>query len=260
MTSKDKGETPEQKESVEVEGDAVSSSPSGVFKWARHRRIKLKGSPLTESLTAGPIFGTVRWDQTLGDLQDWSDQAVKYKSVTVGNIFHGTTFESVDVHEEHKKTRELISEKLADLAQKKDVIDAKEEIIEALKDRINELGERLIEANAEIAKTRELEVCAQRLCEEIRIESEETRNLLSKDLSDLRRYLSKFAPHRRFFRVTFGFLCFFLLTMLSNSVLHVRIVEPFWNFVGIVLTVFMLVVIYFGMKDVQEPPVDPGKH
>jgi len=47
--------------------------------------------------------------------------------------------------------------------------------------------------------------------------------------------------------------------MLANSLLRVTIVEPFWNAVGIVLSAAMLVVIYFGMKDVETESTPPDK-
>lgn len=59
--------------------------------------------------------------------------------------------------------------------------------------------------------------------------------------------------------MTFGFFSFFVLTMLANSLLRVTIVEPFWNAVGIVLSAAMLVVIYFGMKDVETESTPPDK-
>jgi len=166
----------------------------------------------------------------------------------------GHTFE-VGAHGEHEKTRELIIEKLTSLAQKKDVVHAKEEIIQSLTEQIRDLRERLQTATAELAKSRELEAATTRLCEKVRCESELTRERMSGDLAELRQYLSKFAPHRRFFKVTFGFFFFFAASLLLATCLGIDIVEPFWASVGVGVTLAILVVVYFGMKDTEKPSV-----
>ncbi len=154
--------------------------------------------------------------------------------------------------EEHEKTLQLITDKLAALPQREDLINAKEEIIKELSGRIENLQLQLEMTAAELAKSKELEACTIRLCDQIRLESEETRKHMTEELSDLRTYLSKFAPHKRFFRVTFGFLCFFGVAQLLHSLFGIEIVKPFWGTVGAVLSAAMLIVIYFGMKDAQD--------
>ena len=162
-------------------------------------------------------------------------------------------------HDEHEKTRELIAEKLEDLAKKEDVILAKEEIIERLEIQLRNLQESLEKATAELAKSKDLEICATRLSEEVRKQGEATRMAMTEKIADLQRYLSKFAPQRRFFKVTFGFFSFFVVSMLIGSLFGIRIVEPFWGAIGIALTAAMLVVIYFGMKDIEERMHRPEK-
>jgi hypothetical protein len=162
--------------------------------------------------------------------------------------------DAVDAHEEHERTRELITEKLSTLADKHDVIIAKEEIIWNLERRITDLEERLKASTEELAKTREVEECEKRMIGELRVESKATRDAMSAELADLRRYLSKFAPHKRFLRVTSAFLLFFSASMLVNSAFGIRIIEPFWGAIGVGLSLAMLVVIYFGMKDVESGP------
>jgi hypothetical protein len=83
---------------------------------------------------------------------------------------------------------------------------------------------------------------------------------MNEQLADLRKYLSRFTPHRRFFKVTFGFLCFFSVTMLANSVFGVKIIEPFWGAIGLGVTAAMLIVIFFGMRDVQQQSHHSEKH
>jgi len=172
------------------------------------------------------------------------------------NLFVG---QAVDAHEEHEKTRQLISERLAELPQREDLLNAKEEMIGELSDRIKELQSQLEKATADLVKTQELEVCTKTLCDQIRLENEETRQHMDQELTELRVYLSKFAPHRRFFRVTFGLLCLFSVSLIIFSAFGVKIVEPFWAAVGVVLSSAMLIVIYFGMKDDQVTNKDSSE-
>jgi hypothetical protein len=161
---------------------------------------------------------------------------------------------------EHAKTRGLIVERLADVAKKQDVIDAKDETIKILKDQLRDLEERLGAITEKLVKAEQLEAATSRMCEEVKLRSAETCMQMSEQLTDLRKYLSKFAPHRRFFKVTFGFLLFFSVAVFVNSVFGVRIIEPFWGAIGIPLTAAMLVVIYFGMTDAEESAHDVEKH
>jgi hypothetical protein len=180
-----------------------------------------------------------------------------YNESVFTSIFAGA--EVSEEHGEHEKTRELIAEKLEDLAKKQDVIEAKAEIIKALENEIANLRERLNGAMADLVRSKELEACASRLCAEVKTQSEETRKCMSAELADLRTYLSKFAPHRRFFKVTFGFLAFFSVAMLINIIFKVKIIEPFWDVIGMGLTIAMLIVIYFGMKDTEQMSGRMGK-
>jgi hypothetical protein len=176
--------------------------------------------------------------------------------VSVGRLsgFESHTSIDIDAHEEHERTRQLISEKLAQLPQREDLLHAKEETIRELSGRIRELQTQLESTAADLVKSRELEACTTKLCDQIRIESEGTRTHLSHELMELRAYLSKFAPHKRFFRVTFGLLCFFLVSLIVYSTSGIRILEPFWAIIGVVLGVAMLIVIYFGMRDEVDKP------
>jgi hypothetical protein len=157
-----------------------------------------------------------------------------------------------EAREEHVKTRELITEKLASLAEKKDILHAKEEIIQSLTERLRGLQMRLDESTSELVKSRELEACANLLCDKIKRENEGTQELMRREVADLRNYLSKFAPARRFFKVTFGFFLFFVVTLLLYMSLGIKIVEPFWGAIGIGLTLAILVVVYFGMEDTRK--------
>jgi len=167
--------------------------------------------------------------------------------------------ESAGEHEEHEKTREFVAEKLEYLAKKQDIIETKEEIIKALKNQIADLERRVQTTTENLVKTQDLEAATNRVCEEVKRQSEKTCRRMSEELANLREYLSKFAPHRRFFKVTFGFLCFFSAAVFINSVFGIRIIEPFWGAIGIALTAAMLVVIYFGMKDTRESLDRTGK-
>jgi hypothetical protein len=196
---------------------------------------------------------------------DWGQMnyvAHAWEPFLQGNVFTIKSTQVTEVAaqvEEHKKTREFISEKLSDLANKQDIIETKEEIIKTLKSQIADLNTRLEATTKDLAKTQELEAAASRVCEEVRWQSEESRRQLSEHLTDLRKYLSKFAPHRRFFRVTFGFFFFFCITMLVHSFFAITIIEPFWDAIGMGLTMAMLIVIYFGMRDAQDESCHPAK-
>jgi hypothetical protein len=158
---------------------------------------------------------------------------------------------AVDMREEHEKTRQLITEKLATLPQREDLINARDETIRELSNQIANLQLQLETTAAELAKSRELEACTNRLCDKIRLENEETRRCVNGEVADLRAYLSKFAPHKRFFRVTFGILCFFSVALILYSSFGMRIVDPFWAAIGLGLSAATLIVIYFGMKDTE---------
>jgi hypothetical protein len=162
--------------------------------------------------------------------------------------------------EEHEKTRELITEKIAVLAEKKDIIEARDQTIATLTKQIEDLQRRLESTMADLATARELEECSKQVCDKVRSESEETRDALTRELADLRRYLSKFAPYKRFFRVTFGSLCFFAVSLVIDFAFKVRIVEPFWGVVGAGFSAAMLLVVYFGMKDAEDPPPSGRKN
>lgn len=202
---------------------------------------------------ADTLKDEIRW-LTVNVASEMQDSAVRafpdliYREPP-NRVFIGSP--SPDVHEEYEKTRQLISDKLAQLPQREDLLNAKEEIIGELSDRIKDLQSRLETTAAELAKSRELEECTTKLCDKICREHEETRQHLDRQLSDLRKYLSKFAPHRRFFRVTFGLLCLFSVSLIIYSTIGIRIIEPFWAVVGVLMSSAMLIVIYFGMKDAQ---------
>jgi hypothetical protein len=153
------------------------------------------------------------------------------------NVLFPTQGQDIGQRQEHEKTRQLISEKL--------------EALEKLSAQIKNLETQLLMATADLAKSRELEACTTRVCNEIRLENEKTRHALNEQLLDLRTHLSKLAPHKRFFRLAFGILCFFAISLTANSLWGIRIVEPLWAAAGMFLSSAMLIVIYFGMKDVQ---------
>jgi hypothetical protein len=153
---------------------------------------------------------------------------------------------------EHEKTRQLISEKLAVLANREDLLRVKEDTIGQLSAQIESLRLQLDAAVSELAKTRDLEETSRLVCETVRLEHEATRERMSTQIRDLQNYLEKFTPPRRFFRVTFGILSFFCTSVILSSWLGVRIVEPFWALVGMVLSAAMLLVIYLGMRDVAH--------
>jgi hypothetical protein len=182
--------------------------------------------------------------------ESWLESGSLY-SRNLGDLSAASRADAVQIAalQEHRKTRELISEKLSDLAQKQDLIEAKQEIISTLERRIEEL-------TGDLARSRDLVASTKEICDRVRSEAEETRTALSREVADLQRYLSKFAPHRRFFKFTFGFFGFFLVSLIADQIFRVRIVTPFWNAVGIMITTAMLIVIYFGMKDVQSRPAE----
>ena len=160
----------------ELERDPIPSSPAGTVKrW----RLRIKGSPSAKVvLDTSSFLPPTEWSQLINvKMQDWVHGTYSGSGLT-----SSPRTETVDIHEEHQKTRELISEKLSDLAQKQDVIEAKKGIIAALQSRIDQLEARLMESNAELAKSKELEACSNRLCEQVRLQSDETRELMSKEL------------------------------------------------------------------------------
>jgi hypothetical protein len=225
-------------DSMSVPQEDERSPMRGAPAWVASRRFRRKATSSLSDFIHGDLEGVF---------------------VPHANIVDFRPSEVSGEHQEHQKTRELIGEKLADLAKKQDIIQAKEEIIGSLENQIRDLQRCLEERTAELAKTQELEACSARLCQEVRSQSEETRRCMGTELSDLRIYLSKFAPHKRFFRVTFGFLFFFSVAMFVNSVFGVRIIEPFWGATGIGVTAAMLVVIYFGMNDTEDSDSHAGK-
>ena len=153
------------------------------------------------------------------------------------NVLFPVQGQDTEQRQEHEKTRQLITEKL--------------EALEELSAQIKNLEAQLLLATADLAKSRELEACTTRVCNEIRLENEKTRQALNEQLLDLRTHLSRLAPHKRFFRITFGILCFLAASVLTNSLWGIRIVEPLWAAAGLFLSAAMLIVIYFGMKDIQ---------
>jgi len=238
MASEPKEKTPIPGETAEKQKKSVPTAPNPIADWITNRvQVGAKGTTF--------VLGD--WDpEGFNSIWGHHVQAVYLKST------HFSAIEGMVEHEEHEKTREFVAEKLADLAKKQDIIETKEEIITALKNQIADLEERLEATAAKLVKTEELEAATSRVCEEVKLRSEETCRQMSEQLADLRRYLSKFVPHKRFFKVTFGFLCFFSVAVFVDKVFGVRIIEPFWGAIGIALTAAMLVVIYFGMKDAQE--------
>src|SRR6185437_3644422 len=93
---------------------------------------------------------------------------------------------TADPQGEHEKTRQFISDKLAALPQREDLLRAKEETIDALSAEIGELKVQLNAATAELAKSKELEAHGQLLCEQIRAQHTETREQFCNELAELR--------------------------------------------------------------------------
>jgi hypothetical protein len=238
------GKTSEEQE----EQTSVQLTASKTIRaWAANRRLlKKSGTHILFVSTDSDIA------KSRSAMPDWTTMAVE----PLSSLRDPLSAITVDSHSEHEKTREFITEKLSDLAEKQDIILAKNEIIGSLKERIAELENALAAASADLASVHELQECTSRICENIKSESEETRTHLTRELADLRQYLSKFAPYKRFFRVTFGLFCFFGMSLLTDYTFRVEIVKPFWSVVGVVLTTAMLVVIYFGKKDADEHSAD----
>lgn len=141
----------------------------------------------------------------------------------------------------HEKTRLLVTEQ-----------------IDSLHRRISELETSLKEKMAEPARSREVQACAERLSETIKSESEQTRSKLEEEICDLKKYLEKFSPNKRFFKSALAFFCFFWFCEVTYSLFSVEIVRPFWGMLGLTITTCMLIVIYFGKResDSKKPKTD----
>ena len=74
---------------------------------------------------------------------------------------------------------------------------------------------------------------------------------LEEKIRDLREYLSKYSPHRRLFAHSGLFFGFFFLAWLSDDLLGVPIIEPFWNNLGMLISFLFGVMAAFLKKDLE---------
>lgn len=133
-----------------------------------------------------------------------------------------------DFDEHEQKTRELVIEKLDKLAEKDDVINAKEEIIKTIKAK------------------------SEKTIDNIKAEAEKTRYHLEGKIVDLQTNLARFLPYKRAFKTSIYFLILFLGSIISDHLLNVKIIQPFWSWLGLSISTGFLLMSYFMYSEWQE--------
>lgn len=118
---------------------------------------------------------------------------------------------------EHQKTRQFISERFDELAKHDDLIKARDEIIESLK-----------------------------------LESQKTQEELQNQINELKHYLNKFLPYKRAFRVSSYFLALFAFSTLSELLLGIVIIKPFWSTLGLAISGAFLLMSYYLFVDFKR--------
>lgn len=117
---------------------------------------------------------------------------------------------------EHEVTREHISEKIDNLANKEDLLKAKDEIIK-----------------------------------KVELESIQTQKVLKDEIFELKENLLRYLPHKITFRISTYFVSLFLFAFFADM-LGVQIIKPFWNILGMSISGGFLLMAYFFFLDWQK--------
>ena len=122
---------------------------------------------------------------------------------------------------EHRKTREFISEKLDilsnEVAKKDDIIRTKDEIIET-----------------------------------IQKEAKETQRILSEQIVGLQGHINRFLPHKRLLKTSLFLLSFCSISIFSDELLGVVILNRFWAVLGLLTSSIFSIMALIMFKDFKK--------
>jgi hypothetical protein len=71
-------------------------------------------------------------------------------------------------------------------------------------------------------------------------------------INQLRKNLESFLPHKRFFKASSKFVFFFSGCILSNTFLNVKIMEPFWSWIGLLIGFSFTIMSYCMLLDWEK--------
>ena len=202
---------------VNLDDDFEVAQPS--FRWLS-AEYEQKGSKIAEIWGPSSTFINRSFKGPLYKIENYASRAIR----------------TVDVqHDEHEETRNLISDRFDELPKKDDLLKAKEEIIKNLEFDKEKL-EKIITNQKKIIQ-------------KIENESKVIQESLKEQIRGFQENLSRFLPYKRALKTSFYFLALFLGCIWSEILLDIRIMEPFWAWLGLIIFAGFLVMSYFMLME-----------
>jgi hypothetical protein len=222
----------------EIDPDVISTKNlMFTTKWWPNTIISHSAAETKSFMLDSPATNVSDWLQVNDnfDVQSLTSYLIEKKYPHPFQTHITKTRQKTETEEEGEKTRQFISEKIEylkdELSNKTDLLEAQKEIIQKITDESKEI---------------------RRVLKQEIVELTEQITDMNLQIAGLQSNVSRFLPHKRVYRVSVYFVTFFLISIIFQNILGIKVMDNLWEWVGLAISTSFLCMSYFMFLDWKE--------